>query len=901
VVDLWLPGRLPLVLARQYRSDGGDGPFGHGWHFGLDVALRVESDRWVVREGSGREHAFTPIGTGTQAVHGESRLVLQHHPDAYVAYFSPLAQQVFPKKNASRGTIPVDHIIDPNGNRIQFRYEGGHLAAIIDSEERRIVLGRRGGRVVTLQVNDATGSETVLLRRFRYDAQGDLVAEGDAQGREARYTYQQHHMVAYTNRLGGTQYAQYEASGRCLALWNEDGSQVRKLDLDDHRQNTHVLNGMGYQTLYQHVMHQLVLQQVDAFGDEQNYYYDDFQQLRGYSTPDGDTATFQGLDVNDGTLTQIDGESRLAAFTFEEDGLARQVADSKQHTYRYQVDDQHTLTRLTVPQGGSWAFDRDRHGRVVQIGSPEGRRLNLRWDARERELVVSDDGGLLQRSQFDLLGRVVRRTDASGRAVQATYRPTGHLEAVHVGDQYAVQFDYNAEGLLTRVATRGGGTTSYQYDSYGRVVRWQPADDPQWQFRYDREGRIAAARSQQGQTAQIEYDWQGRVKQVTLDGQNELSYTYAQGPRITVQQNGTRYGQTYTPLMDPAEYVDAEGETTLQVEYGLTGEVVDAISERGAFSFTYDAQQRVSELVCDGTPLSCTYDRDGRLLDVQDEQGRRVELRYDRRGRLDAVQGDVQSDYRLRYDEAGRLQELRTPSGVRFQYAYDVLDRLVARRVVDVAGETLSDHHFDDGGAPVADAFDLQEDGAADEAGKARAVLLQGRHGLVLMVHLGPAHLPVWVQGDVLDRGAPVPLSVQIARACVQGPETLLRTSMPEGRALLDAWTAVLDGRLQRGLTQIPDSRDLGCDWPVLDAFFLDRAAYDYHFPRRVPGELPRHHEDRGRSADLVVTGTHMTDYLRPPAWDTHAVGPHLQGQADRFRRGGVQPEDVPLFFEEVS
>jgi hypothetical protein len=169
------------------------------------------------------------------------------------------------------------------------------------------------------------------------------------------------------------------------------------------------------------------------------------------------------------------------------------------------------------------------------------------------------------------------------------------------------------------------------------------------------------------------------------------------------------------------------------------------------------------------------------------------------------------------------------------------------------------------------------------------------------MVHLGPAHLPVWVQGDLLDRGKPKPLSVQIARACVQGPETLLRTSMPEGRRLLKAWMAVLDGRLQRGLTQIPDSRDLGCDWPVLDAFFLDRAAYDYHFPRRAPGELPRHHEDRGRSADLIVTGTHMTDYLRPLAWDTHAVGPHLQGQVDLFRRGGVQPEDVPLFFEEVS
>jgi hypothetical protein len=118
---------------------------------------------------------------------------------------------------------------------------------------------------------------------------------------------------------------------------------------------------------------------------------------------------------------------------------------------------------------------------------------------------------------------------------------------------------------------------------------------------------------------------------------------------------------------------------------------------------------------------------------------------------------------------------------------------------------------------------------------------------------------------------------------------------------LLDGWEAVLGGRLRRGWTQVPDSRDLGRQWPVLDAFFLDRAAYDYHFPRRVPGELPRHRGDLGRSADSVITGTHLTGYLRPLVWASQAAGPHLHARPERFLRGGMRPEDVPLFFDETT
>lgn len=898
VVDLWLPGRIPLLLARSYRSGREAGPFGHGWSFSLSSQMRLEADHWVVREGSGRQHKFQPVPQGVQAVHGESRLVLQHHADAYVAFHSPRMQQVFPKKNASRGVIPLDHIIDPSGNRVQFRYEGGHLAAIIDSDDRRIVFGRRGGQVVRIQVSDATGSAPKTIRSFRYDGQGDLVTEADAQGREARYTYQKHLMVAFTNRLGGTQYAQYDQEARCLDLWHEDGSMVRTIDLDGHRQNTHVMNGLGYQTTYQHISNQLVLQQVDAFGQEQNYYYDDVQQLRGYSTTDGDTATFQGLDVDDDTLTQLDGEQRLAAFQFDGDGLAQQLSDSNQHAYRYQYDDQKNLTRLTVPQGGSWSFERDRYGRVSQITSPEGRRLSLRWNTKERSLMVEDDLGRTQHARFDLLGRVIERTDGSGRSLKVEYSPTGRMDAVRLGDQYAAQFGYNAAGLLTRVAAEGGATT-YQYDSFGRVIRWDSPSGSKWQFRYDREGRIAAARSQQGRTAQIEYDWQGRVKKVTLDGQQILRYTHREGPTTHVDNGEERRTYAFTPLMDPVSWKPGGSSTPLRFSYGMTGEVVEAASDRGSFSFGYDEQYRLRQLLGEETALSCSYDRDGHLIAIQDEDGRRVELRYDRRGRLQRIQGDVQSDYDLQYDAAGRVQVLKTPSGVTFRFAYDALDRLTERTVVDVEGTPLVAHQFGEGEEPIADAFDVQEERADDDPGKARAVLVQGRHGLVLMIHLGMVRVPVLAQGDYLGKGDGIPLAVQIVRANVLGIGALLRSTMPHGRALLQAWETAVTGRFQEGFTQIPGSRDLGCTWTLLDAFFLDRSAYDYHYPKHAPWALSYHREDLGRSADPVVSGSHMTQYLRPAAWSSHAAGAYLRGTPQRFTRGGMRPEDIVHFFDE--
>ncbi|NBC18169.1 MAG: hypothetical protein GVY18_12735, partial [Bacteroidetes bacterium] len=406
VVDLRLPGYVPLVLSRTYRSDHDeDHLFGVGWTFNLDVRLRVVRDHVAFNGPSGRETYFKPIDVGMQVQHPKSGLVLQHHPDEYVVVVSPHRQFVFSKQRSGRGHLPVDRIEDALGNHIQCAYRGARLSTLADSAGRRIDFDYAGGRVAAIHVAGPDGRETRRVRAFRYDRHGDLVTVQDAAGRETAYEYDDHLMVARTNRLGGTQYAQYDDEGRCLTLWHGDGALQRGLSYDDHRQTCRVIDALGQQTLYRTLSQELVLMRTGPLAEEEFYHYDEGHHLIGFTSERGDLVTHQHVEEH--VLTQIDGESRLAVIQYSDMGLAETVIDPFEHEYDLGYDDETQLSRVTTPRGHTWRFERDRRGWVSKITSPEGRQVQRKL--RSEGITVEDEHGLRYTAQVDVFGREFER------------------------------------------------------------------------------------------------------------------------------------------------------------------------------------------------------------------------------------------------------------------------------------------------------------------------------------------------------------------------------------------------------------------------------------------------------------------------------------------------------------
>lgn len=889
-VDLRLPGYIPLHLSRTYQSElKEEGLFGVGWRFNLDIRLRVEREYIVFEGPTGGETYFKPIEVGMQVQHPETGLVVQHHPDAFVVLHSPRRQCVFSKPDGARGTLHVDRIEDATGNHIQFAYRGARLTTLADTVGRRIDFEQAGGRVVAIHVSGGQSGERRRVRSFRYDRHGDLVAEQDAAGRETTYEYRHHRMVAHTNRLGGTRYAQYDDEGHCITLWHSDGAALREISYDGYRQTARVINTMGAQTLYRTLGEEVVLKRIGPLAEEQYYHYDEAHHLLGFTSARGELITFQHLE--DQTLTQIDGERSMAVIPYNEVGLAEKIIDPFEQDYVLDYDQTYHLTGVTTPRGDRWAFAYDRRGWVSEVTSPEGR-----WVRREMSsdgITVEDELGLRYKAQVDLLGREVERTDALGRRLQRAYDPEGRLTEVVLDGGYTVQFSYTAEGHLTHMVDSEGRQVKRQYDAFGRLQEYYGPDQERWQFQYDREGRLVEATNARRASFGFSYDDRGWLSRFTPpNGDTEVYHYDDEG--IIVEHGDTRRRHVYSPLGELVEAVTPDGGGQA-LQYGPFGELRLLETGEDARFFDYDAEGRL-ETVDDGvTSLLFSYDRDGHLATLREEDGREIAVRYDARGRPVVLRGIEGPTYEMTYDGADRLTALVVSSGEQVAFRYDALDRLRESTFQEEAGRGGQQHVFDRDDAPIQHILGPSRSSGslpADSEHEAQhgVVLLQAAQRLVVAAQFGELSIPLWVQQDLLhhdDR------SVQdhVIYACVEGMDALMARGRPVYDVdVLQRWSSM--SAMRFWLTAVPGPREV-TRMPLLRSFFLHSSVVDRSGALAAgPGRsVPQHHW-RG-SFDPLITGTHREGALNPPVWEERRVAPHVHRSTTLFKREGVTPDDV--------
>lgn len=858
--DLRLEGALPLVLARQYRSGAPDGIFGVGWRHGLDRTLRVEADRVVYREASGRETEFAPVGVGMEALH-PSGLTLQRHADGYVVFASPLAQDVF--RQGGRGeTLLLERIVDPNGNRIKLTYAGARLAEITGPSGQRIRFVYGGGVVGQVVAIGADGQSRVV-RSFRYGAGNTLVAETDAEGRTTDYAYQGGLLVRAGASGGAAWCAQYAGDRRCIALWRTDGTSVYHLAYDDLRHTTRALSTDGRQALYRHVVGPggvFVLERIDAAGESLNYYYDGAQRLIGHSLPGGVVATFQRLDPEQGEQFQLDYESRAATATLGPGHLLQTVEGAGGGSFAFDYDERFNPVRLTTPRGAVWTFERDAKGRTTGVTSPTGRRLTLRRDGAT--LTIEGEGGLRHRLGLDLFGRIATRTDRLGREQRFRYDAAGRLLHVEVGDAYRVAWEYDAAGRLVRVAdserrelrrTRDGAGRVLSIDVSGETVR----------FAYDLAGRLQAATGPEGEVA-FGYDEQDRLR--FARGPRWMTFGYDEG-RATVK---TKEGERVFSLNGDLLEEQTQDGSTRQFQYGSSGELLSMEQEgsggTASLLFDYDEDGRLARVDRGGESATLSYDADGLLTQVE-TAGHAFRLDYDARLRLAALHvGD--DAYHCDFDEGDRMTSLR--SGAQgCTLRYDALDRCVAFRV--------------GGGDERTTTAEITEQVPVGE----RLAVIVARHGVALVAKGGALALPLWGREEM--RVPPLRLDARIVRALVLGGSAAIATRLQAPGPPVGQWPqlASADG-LETG---IPNAATLGMPWPALDFFALSRDRYDPSFAHRLPGALPAHQSDPSRAPDDAMTGSHRTGVLHGGVWAERAHGPHLVPHAPLAPPGGV-PDD---------
>ena len=708
-VDVELPGPIPFVWERTwYSTSVRNGPLGHGWHHGYDLALLLDHAGGTVamRLDDGRPAIFELPGPDND----------------YAVYYRPRKLELRPLPTGEDGYAvldlaagftyrftPASHqpdqyslaaIEDNYGHALRFAYSAeGHLQGIVDSVGRPIGVQTDGaGRILalTLPLPDGSAGHFTAVQ-YAYDEAGNMTAVTNAEGHAMRFAYRGRLLVQKTFATGMSFYFEYDAQHRCTRTWGDEGYY----DCRFTYRPGHTTVSSPEPAATQEYYHErgLVTLHVNAVGAHHHFRYNAFDELEAEQDALGHTIRYEHDDK--GQLAEIIYPDGVQVTTrYDEEGRPVEHLDANGNPWRWQYDESGDLLVLTDPAGHLATHQYDAQGNLTEVTDELGKVMRLRYDAQSylRHLVTADDQ-LLSR-QYDALGRLVQLTDALGQAEVRRYDRMGRLVAVRERDgsesrvrydgdgnvvwaqdaQQTVEFEYTA---VDRVAVRrqAGRSVQFTYDRQARLIGLRNELGQRYRFGLDAAGQVVEEEGYDGLRRRYERDAAGRVAAVHRPGNRTTAYHYNPAGRVAAiaYHDGTAEHYAYAPDGTLVEARNAA--TTVQFERDALGRVLTETQGHHTVTSAYNARSRRTALESSlGLSLALSYNAAGHVAAMRANgwQGQ-----FERDGRGLEIQRQLSGGLRMYWqrDAVGRptSQQVQTPLARRQRrYHWQVADQLTA-------------------------------------------------------------------------------------------------------------------------------------------------------------------------------------------------------------------------------
>jgi RHS repeat-associated protein len=674
--DVLLPGYIPVEITRTYKSGASRiTVLGYGWRHSLGAHLRRRGDEAVYVDGEGVEVALTTFtGQGTRTDESGAYALGAKHGQLILALPDNL-RCVFPTFGTETSVWPLA-VYDAFDNRLTYEYgDDGLLRSIIDTLGRRLRFSHDvAGRLIEVALS-MSGGVIRLLRRYTYDAHGDLVDVEDAIGRHVRYEYDDHLLVRERNARGSSIYWVYDEARRCVRTWREGGVLYRALDFDDDRRRVKIVDSRGFATIVAHDEAGSILSETDPLGNVVEYAYDERGGLIGSTGPGR-------------------GPADLAVYDEATNSVVRPAANG--NVYRYFFDAMHRPARILDQDGNEWVTEYGEHGREVLIREPGGvewqfvyadrgyvqRVVNPLgyWRRQERSsegrtVVWSDEFGSLLMVGYDELGNVeyvenavgdrfLYRNDAAGRLLEirgpdgvshrCEYDDNDNVTAIHRGTHLEARYEYDAQDRPVREVDGAGRSIAMAYDAEGQLVSVTNGKGERLTIAYDAAGRPVEARSFDGSLETYEYDEASRLAVVRRDA----------GPIVALDYDGD----------EPVRKRFASGE--VHAVAWSNGRIATGTSDEVDFAREFDAGGRLVRETSRGWSAQVTYDAMSNVVRMDDSRGRRIEMSYDSRRRLRMLHDSAVGEIEFEHDPRNLLTGWRMREGPAARFAYDSSERL---------------------------------------------------------------------------------------------------------------------------------------------------------------------------------------------------------------------------------
>jgi RHS repeat-associated protein len=706
--DVALPGVLPLVIGRAYRSSWRAGRwFGRSWASTFDQRLQVGAEQVTGVFADGRVLTW-PSGSGSEESAVRPRLPaagpswpLERLDDDAFTVTDPRTGLVwrfegrpgYPWSAGGTGELPLVSVTDRGGDQVCFSYTpSGEPAWITHSGGYRVQVVMVGGRIagLALATPDAAAPDLANtdapLTGYRYDTAGNLARIINSSGKTLRFSYDTlGRLTRWQDRNGIAYRYSYDEQGRCVAGTGPGGVMSGRFAYGDRV--TWWTDAAGAVTIYQLDQASRVTAVTDPLGHVTHLWYDDRGRLSARADPLGRLTRF-GYDErgNLTCVTQPDGSQVQASYN--EACLLVRLDEPGGPSWQREYDSRGRLVRRIAPDQAVTSYRYDSRGHLASVTGPLEAVTEVECDPAGLPVAVTGQGGGSTRYTRDAFGRVTAVTGPGGGVTALTWTPEGQLATRVFADGGAERREYDAEGNLIARVGPSGEEASYEYGPFDLLTGVTGPDGARTELGYDRMLRLTSV-TRAGLTWRYEYDVAGRLVAETDYNGAVTRYEYDPAGQLTGQVNaaGQQIGYGYDELGRLTRRV-ADGVAS-SFGYDAAGRLVRARNPDAELRFTRDPVGRITAETCNDATVLSTYDLAGRRRRRVTPGGAQQRWDYDDAGhpvRLDAS-GQVLG---FGYDQAGREIRRDLPGGLTLAQDWDTAGQLEQQVLCGAPGSDLA-------------------------------------------------------------------------------------------------------------------------------------------------------------------------------------------------------------------
>ena len=393
------------------------------------------------------------------------------------------------------------------------------------------------------------------------------------------------------------------------------------------------INGQQqYSTVeYTYNSHGQVETVISADGIVTKYlYYDD-------SNPDDPNRGRLWKVIMDANESDQDRLEITTEYRYDIYGNTIEIKDPNGDSSIFQYNELNQLTKSISPSPFNYVTDfyynnTKKLAQIERVRTGDNQIINYSYDILDHVKTVTDPCGYVTLYGYNLNEEPNIVTDAETNNTVSVYNERGLLWKVTDANNNITEYSYDNNGNLKQIEDPKGNITLYNYDGFGRLICVTYPDDTNEVFAYDKNSNLISEKNRTDETIYYEYDALKRL--VVKNRPSEPNITFL---------------------------------------YNIAGRLLD-IDDRGNVT-------------------QYSYDRIGRVSDINDPEDRLVSYEYDNRGLRTRLTYPDDSYINYEYDAMSRLTKITDDSNnLLAQYQYDELSR---RTLVTLGNDSNAVYEYD--------------------------------------------------------------------------------------------------------------------------------------------------------------------------------------------------------------